>query len=399
VTILVAVAYGIATYVGATADDEWQRALTAEIKHSAAMVEDVRYVYGDEAPDALELAFLEARAGELPDGDAATAMQLAFHRRQAMRPTGTHAADPAYRLTEGGYDIPRRLAAVREQHPELRDVDPARFMAAGDADRRRAERIAVIGILLVAAYLLVELALWSGRRRQRRATLALHDAEDVNLVPRPWSVPSGLRVSAAVAFAAWLIVVLLPAALVFATAEADRSRALAAQRGLGTSSVLAVSGLHRSFAANSEKRALSFEIDALGRQFVAEITEDPVLARELQAQARSNAAMGRRAKPIASAMARLPERADGVDAKTVAAVGATVQDAREMVQGQIASAERASNAGRRTVLIGLALMFAAVTGTLATLAATRGRTSALMRVAALGMLAVSAAVGASGLLA
>jgi hypothetical protein len=400
VTIVVAILYGVATFGGSSAADDWHRSVTAEIKRDAAIVEVARHVYAVEAPDAFDLALVEARAGRLPDADAATATQIAFARRKSMRGEDALGADERQRLPGGGYDVSARLAALRDQAADLQRLDPRRFVVDGDHKRERAERIAAAAIVVVVAYLLAEVVLWLRRRRPRASgdvAATVHDDEDVKLVPRPWGVPRGLRAGATVAFAAWLLIVLLPVALTVSTGEGERASAAAARRAVEASTALQAGGLRASFVANATRRVHAFGLERTARSFVELTTNDPRQRAGLAAQSRAAGTMATRAATIATAMARAPTVHDGVDPAAVAAVTSTAQRADAIVRVQRADAARADDAARRSSRISLALVLAGLTLSLTALAAAGGIAVGVMRAAAAVMLLAALVSAASAL--
>src|SRR4029453_2387795 len=85
VTILVAVALAIAALTASGATDRWQSSVREEVKRSAGIVEDVRAVYGAEAPMGLVVALADARARQGPDADALPERQVVFAIRKAHR--------------------------------------------------------------------------------------------------------------------------------------------------------------------------------------------------------------------------------------------------------------------------------------------------------------------------
>jgi hypothetical protein len=60
--IVTALLGGWAAWLSAQADGEWQTALRQELKWSAATVEDIRFVYTDQAPDIFGIDLANARA-------------------------------------------------------------------------------------------------------------------------------------------------------------------------------------------------------------------------------------------------------------------------------------------------------------------------------------------------
>src|SRR5258705_331722 len=65
VAILIAVVVGVGALIASAANGDRQDAVREEIKSSAATIEDVRLVYGDEAPLAFRIAVARLRTEEL----------------------------------------------------------------------------------------------------------------------------------------------------------------------------------------------------------------------------------------------------------------------------------------------------------------------------------------------
>src|SRR5205823_12121582 len=58
---------------------------------------------------------------------------------------------PRYVTSSGGVDVGRRLADVRNEHPDLVGIDPTRSLVAGDRASRRASLVLGAGIPLGVA--------------------------------------------------------------------------------------------------------------------------------------------------------------------------------------------------------------------------------------------------------
>src|SRR5918998_4397460 len=140
VAVLLALAATVAAVLGAraavvssAASGAWQTAVREEVKRSAALVEDVRYVYAVEAAVALRAAAaaieadeLRHSAGPLADAEKAATEAEAFVRQasaDALAGAFDLTKDPKYRAGDG-YDVAARLADVRNEHPELVALDP-----------------------------------------------------------------------------------------------------------------------------------------------------------------------------------------------------------------------------------------------------------------------------------
>jgi hypothetical protein len=174
VPILLALAAVVAAILGAraavvssNASGEWQTAAREEVKRSAALVEDVRYVYGVEAAVALRAASAAIEADELRqsagplNGAEKAAVETEAFVRQSSADLMTGAfdltKDPKYRAGDG-YDVASRLADVRNQHPELVALDPGATMDQGSEDSRHGWLLVSTAIPAAVAFLCGSLA-------------------------------------------------------------------------------------------------------------------------------------------------------------------------------------------------------------------------------------------------
>lgn len=156
VAILLTLAAVLAALIGTrvsmiskSASEDWQSALRTEVKRSAAAMEDIRYLYGSEVPIAIRI--LEARilqddlrtAATTATGPAAAALKTEADIQagiiDGLKSSSNLAANPAYELPSGGFDLARRLADLRAQGPKLVALDPDGLQAAGDSLAHKAE--------------------------------------------------------------------------------------------------------------------------------------------------------------------------------------------------------------------------------------------------------------------
>ena len=183
VAILLAVAAVLAAVIGARAaivgdsgSDTWHSAVREDVKRGAGMVEDVRFVYDEEAPAALgaveartrgqELRRAARNGGQVRDLLAAEAATQARLARTATRASSI-ASNPKYAGDSGGYDVLERLADRRARNPDLVALDPDATEAHG-SDRTKESSLLVAATILVAiAFLLGALAEGFARWRTR----------------------------------------------------------------------------------------------------------------------------------------------------------------------------------------------------------------------------------------
>ena len=396
VTILVAVVLAVAALFASGAADQWQSSVREDVKRSAGIVEDVREVYGDEAPVGLDIALADARAQQGDDDDALTEQQVVFAVRRAYRGKDHLVADDRYLRAGHGYDVARRLADVRRESPGLVRLDPERAASKGDDKRALSSVVALVTVPLVVLYLLTELVL---RARARRRS-ASAQADEVGLVPRPWSSPGPSRLGVSVALAAWLAVALLPVLALRFDNEEQRANALAARRAVDVSTMIAASGIAFSFRVHSQQRVLGLDTHALGRQIVALDSSDANDGARLADLGRAEAQTAQRGRLVVAEMSRAPSARDGTDAATLQAVNASHAATDAVRVDQNKQADVAERAGRRANQMNLALLLSALTLSLGALAATgRGtRMRGIDRVAA-ALLVASLAVALSVVLA
>ena len=140
--VVAAVLAGMSSLRSEAAFDALQKANREEVKHAAALVEDVRFVYADEGPSALRALEARIRSEELRikardvSGEARAAIVREASVAEALADTLTEAGFdlglPEYRTEEGGLDIARRLADARARNPELVALNPESSQALGE---------------------------------------------------------------------------------------------------------------------------------------------------------------------------------------------------------------------------------------------------------------------------
>ena len=174
VAILLALAATVAAILGAraavvssAASGAWQTAVREEVKRSAALVEDVRYVYAVEAAVALRAAAAAVEADELwQSAESLGSAEKAVTEAEAfVRQASADALTGAFDLTKDpkygagdGYDVAARLADVRNEHPELVALDPGVTMDTGSEDSWHGWRLVAATIPAAVAFLCGSLA-------------------------------------------------------------------------------------------------------------------------------------------------------------------------------------------------------------------------------------------------
>jgi len=172
VAVLLACAGVVAAILGARAamvgddgSDTWHGAVREDVKRGAGLVEDVRFVYTEEAALAFQVAEGEVRAEEArreARQSAGLAQELLEIQAGAqdgvvdtVKSSSELAKDPKYRLDGGGYDVPQRLADTRAENPDLVAIDP-------DATEAEGADLSYESALMVASTLPAGLAFLCG---------------------------------------------------------------------------------------------------------------------------------------------------------------------------------------------------------------------------------------------
>jgi hypothetical protein len=383
VTVLVAVALALAALIAGSAGGKWHAAVTDQTKWSAAVIEDLRHVYLDEAPPALEFGLATVRAEEFDRGDAETEREALF----AFKSTGTgnDLIEGSYELPGGGYEVGRRLADVRAQNRNLVELDPEATFSAGDRRNRVAILLLLATVPLVLAFVAVDLVL---RRHRPPSPSHPHGESDGGLVPRPWA-NTDARLWTSVALGAWLIVALLPAAQTHFGGKAQRESARAAITASQVTTMLHASGLVEGFTAAARQRVGWVTITPLARQAAAMDTTDPAEARRLMARAQAEQRVAGRAEAVAEAMTRPPSTRAGVDAATVTVANAGIGQAEARLTEQHAAVDSEERAGSQNQRVGAAILFAGLATSLSALAAAQRHRRMSLNLATAGVLALA----------
>lgn len=188
VAILLAAAAIVAAVVGARstgiasdATDTWQSALRMDIKRSAAALEDIRYLYQSEVPQAVLVMSTRLQEAELRSAAAATtgssvlALTLEADAQAglltAVGGTNDLTGKSRYALDGGGVNLALRLADIRGENPDLVALDPDTIQATGDALAAKASSMTIALLPLGFAALFGAVAQPFNRRR--RLLLAL----------------------------------------------------------------------------------------------------------------------------------------------------------------------------------------------------------------------------------
>jgi hypothetical protein len=377
-----------------------------EIKRSAAMVEDVRLVYGDEAPLAFRIAIARLRTEELrraaeragPDGSAAAVEavvqeQVAFRLATGEEGTGRLADGDRYQTDEGGFDVARRLADLRGENPDLVALNPDASQAAADSMGRTAWMLTASTAVLVLAYLVVAL-LWHRRRKRFGAS----PASNVEVIPQPWQARAERREATTVALLVWILATLLPWPQLYFADQEQQSQALAARNATRISTVIAASGLRQGFAADSLRAKLTVDLGSLARELGALDAPTEDVAGQQRVIAAADRAVAPRLEAVRKAMIDLPNARDGVDPATRAALASSPVEWKALQVEQNRQADLADRASQRSDRMVLAALLSALAASLAALAAASAIPSPSRLWAAVALLLGSLVAAATALL-
>lgn len=179
--VATAVIGGRAAFMSADASSNWQASVRSQVKQAAAYVEDIRYLYTVETPQAVQVAEAQARAKELAAAARSSTGQnqslltveqsIAANVAGTLSPNFALTADPKYQLPGGGFDVTRRLADIRNENPALVALDPGGIARVGDHFALRSIRLVACTVLVAGAFLFGALA--QGFRRLRRPFLGV----------------------------------------------------------------------------------------------------------------------------------------------------------------------------------------------------------------------------------
>lgn len=178
--VATAVIGGRAAFMASDASTNWQSSIRSQVKQAAAYVEDIRYLYTVETPTAVQVAGAQAEAREvgqaaksatgLPQSLLAVEQAVDQNLAAALAPTFPLTADPKYATPDGGYDIGRRLADIRNENPGLVALNPGHIASVGNRFALRSIRLVAATVLIAGAFLFGSLA--QGFRRRRGLFLA-----------------------------------------------------------------------------------------------------------------------------------------------------------------------------------------------------------------------------------
>ncbi|MFI6639036.1 hypothetical protein [Streptomyces sp. NPDC050504] len=364
----------LATWLFKNAGDAYQDAVAQEIKLQAALQEDVRYVYADEAQPAFRVAAASARAealeglkgkGRLAASEHYLAEQTEFALRSAARP-GSVVGSNRYLTGKQGYDLPRRLADQQALHPGLYRLDPDATVREGDRwngwGRGTAAAAGAAVLAAVVAASVLRPVPW---RRPPPVPPARPILRGVDPIPQPATALPARRRAVQVHLLTAALLFLLPLGQLVATVSEQRSQAEAARHAVRLTAGIAVSGQREAFLAEALAAAHVAEIEALAREAAVLYLEDSAATRHERSVATAETLLAGRLRQTAEFMGRAPGVVDGVTRGTVTAIGARPEDWPAMRREQGRQKELADAAGSRALYLAAATALAVVAEVLA----------------------------------
>lgn len=386
----------VASWQYSEASGKWQDAVREELREAFAVQENVRRVYGEEAPLAFDIAVAETRVTELRDvrtaGRIAMSEYVVATRTEAqLRSRATEdslVTTQAYDKGESGYDVLGRLA---DSLAALPPVTPDKTRASADLHAALGAATAGVGIGLVV---LATVAGLIPRRRENRPGSTRDEV--IDLIPQPASTP-GMRGPTALKLVSWSLLAILPLSQLLLAAQEQQREADAAVSAVHVSTAIFVSNHRNAFLTDSRQAAITAEVQALARQFAALSAPTSADSAGEQEVAEVETLLAQRMKRMAEAMGRPARDDDRLDPVVVAALDSEPGDwpaALQEQNRQVALAQQASGRGLRvitsTALAALANALAAATAT-GTAGSRRGRMASTIVV-----LGASVAVAVSG---
>lgn len=376
VTVVVALLLGGATYAANQAADKWQQSTSEEIKWSASALEQLRFVYLDEAADAALIARWENRAAVLSglaadsgagllSAEAETARQTAEQKVLGLGGANSLVAEK-YRLPGGGFDVVRRLADLRQQETGTAAESARSLLNDGDRLSFGATVLTSSAVLSVLGWLFFQAVVYA-RKRGRRVAAEAPATDSGGLVPHPWTAPQRRRRLTAIALVGWTLVTLIPAGVLYVSGAGQRAGAEAARTAVTISTYIQASNLYSSQAILQQRIAIDQAQAGLSRKLAAldlgDGAQDELGTAEVHA-ADSWSVIG-------TEMMRLPTTSDGIDPGLILAMSSTPDIWSDALQVQAAAADVSKRAGEATNVFTLAATLAALATSVVTVALAR----------------------------
>lgn len=396
VTISVGIAFALATFLASEATARWSDAVKEDIKWSAGLIEDVRYLFTEEAPFAYEYATTVARADALAaaaEGRPPSEMGAAVLEAHATRTSvesrrveylsigDTLLSDQYWRKDH--FDVESRLDDARADARSTVVADPDAAKETGDRYAAAALAVSVVPIAIAIAYL--GWVRW-GKRRTTNRTGTRTD-QNVALIPDPAAVSSGG--APGLAFLAWLLLVILPPFQIYLSLSEDEASTESSAGAVEVMRTILVSNLAASSEADLLRRAEDFAKRAEARaEAYSRLPEEATPGQAAIVDA--ELAMVDSYRSIAEETTPTVEAGPNISGETVQEISANPDDWQRILTEQNEAANEAVHAGQRDNAMTLAVVLAGITTTLTALASTNRRSRTV------SVLAASSLAGAGG---
>jgi hypothetical protein len=358
---------GLATVSYSSANDGWQKSVRMEVARSAAVQEQVRAVYGDEAPATFRVIVEERIAVELgrlgsDNRPAVTQRAVGTGMAAALRAAyekllpQSLAADPHYRTSAGGADVIARLRTLRQAEiAELRRrgepvPDPVPSQRSGDAAAVRGVGYAVAAAVISLAVARFALVYYPARHRRPP------DPEVADLVEQPRLSPAdGRRRVAVVILGLWAVGAVLPLSQLILGGQEQRTQAASARLAAAITTDIAVSNARVAFGTQAKQTAAELGVRARARRDAAEAGTG-LEASNQRAVANAEARAANKVMAIAMAMSRPPGPADGLEPRLRQALVSVEKDWHDALAEQHDLTEQASAWGAASNWTAYAIM-------------------------------------------
>jgi len=358
-----------ATWQFSQAGGSYQGAVRQEIKRQAGVQEDVRQVYGVDAPQAFHVAAAQAEAEALVslknDGQVAAAEYTIASQTAFVLRNSTGGLTEAYFRAGLGYDIPRRLADVQAASPGVYALDPEEQLRSGDRWAAWALGSVAVAGLAVLAVLITANVLRPVAWRHPPAPSAPRVLRKLELIPQPATAPPGTRLAVQLHLLVIALLLLLPLGQAYAAGVEQRAQAEAARRAVQVRTDIAVSGQRHAFLALGLQASLRTHVRAISRELAAVDAADQGVARQESQVAAVESAVANTVRDLAVYMARPPAPADAVDPATASALRSDPANQPKLVADQNHQVDLAQRSGNRALLLAVATAFAVVAEVLA----------------------------------
>ncbi|WP_141208582.1 hypothetical protein [Streptomyces griseorubiginosus] len=353
--LVVSLATLLCTWQFSQAGGSYQDAVREDVKRQAAVQEDVRHLYADEAPPAFLVAAEEARAralaalgrdNRLAAAEHELASRTAFSLRQAA-PPGLLVGNDTYLTPDLGYDVPRRLADAQQRSAGLYALRP-------DATLREGDRWASWSLVSagIAGAAVIAAAVAAGVLRplawRRPVPPGVRVLREPEIIPQPATAPRDDRRSVWFHLVVFCLLFFLPLGQLAAAGAEQRAQAQAARRAVQLGTAIAASGERSAFLTRSVQAAQVADIRAAVRTTLALETQQARDTRPELEVARAETAVAAQLRRVAEYMGRAPVSSDGVDPATVTALSAEPEQWPAMTaeqNHQVTLGERAGNRG------------------------------------------------------